>query len=149
MGVSAPLAAYLAMQAAMCRSVTGPPPVKSVPRIARTSIAARTGTPTARQICDLGRGRGGVSGGPWLLRQLALMVDAGACGGGADSMVEEVEEVEELDGGPGGWGAGRASGAVEAADGVEVDPAPFLILGDLGGRDRGVTAQGSLRHPLE
>lgn len=42
------------------------------------------------------------------------------------------------------WWAG---GAVEADDGVEVDLAPFLVLGDLGVRERGVMAQGPLRHP--
>jgi hypothetical protein len=61
-----------------------------------------------------------------LLRRFALVVDAGACGGGADGVVEE------LGGGPGGWGAGGAGGSVEADDGVEVDLAPFLVLGDLG-----------------
>jgi hypothetical protein len=80
-------------------------------------------------------------GGLWLLRWFAVVVDAGECGGGADGVVEE------LGGGPGGRGAGGAGGSVEADDGVEVDLAPFLVLGDLGVREGGVIAKGPLSKP--
>jgi hypothetical protein len=74
-----------------------------------------------------------------LLRWFTLVVDAGALGGGADGVVEE------LGGGPVGRGAAGAGGSVEADDGVEVDLAALLVLGDLGVRERGVVAQGPLR----
>jgi hypothetical protein len=67
-----------------------------------------------------------------LLRRFVLVVDAGACGGGAYGVVEE------LGGGPGGRGAAGAGGSVEADDGVEVDLAPFLVLRDLGVGEGGV-----------
>jgi hypothetical protein len=69
------------------------------------------------------------------------MHDAGACGGGTDGVVEE------LDGGPGGWVAVGAGGSVEADDGVEVDLAAFLVLGNLGVGERGVVSQVPLRQP--
>jgi hypothetical protein len=50
-------------------------------------------------------------------------------------------------GAPGGGGGGGAGGSVEADDGVEVDLAPFLVLGDLGVREGGVIAQGPLSQP--
>ncbi len=55
-----------------------------------------------------------------------LVLDASALGRCADGVVEE------LGGGPGGWGAGGAGGSVDADDGVEVDLAALLVLGDLG-----------------
>lgn len=73
-----------------------------------------------------------------MLRRFALVVDAGACGGGADGAVEEPG------GGPVRWGAGGAGGSVESDDGVEVDLAAFLVLGDLGVRERGVVPQRAL-----
>ncbi|MBB5934475.1 hypothetical protein FHS42_001522 [Streptomyces zagrosensis] len=51
---------------------------------------------------------------------------------------------EQLDGCPGwGWGV-AAGGTVEADDGVEVDGAALLVLGDLGEGQSGVVAQGAL-----
>ncbi len=67
-----------------------------------------------------------------------LVVDAGAVGGCADGVVEEVC------GGPGGWGAGGSGGSVDADDGVEVDLAALLVFGDLGVGERGLVAQGAL-----
>jgi hypothetical protein len=64
--------------------------------------------------------------------------DAGALGGGADGVVEE------FGGGPGGRGAGGAGGSVDADDGVEVDLAALLVLGDLGVGQGRVVAQGAL-----
>jgi hypothetical protein len=64
--------------------------------------------------------------------------DAGALSRGADGVVEE------LGGGPSGRFAGGAGGPVEADDGVEVDLAAFLVLGDLGVGERGVVPQGAL-----
>jgi hypothetical protein len=66
------------------------------------------------------------------------LVDAGALGGGADGVVEE------LGGCPGGRFARGAGGSVEADDGVEVDLAAFLVLGDLGVGQGGVVQQGAL-----
>ncbi len=70
--------------------------------------------------------------------RLALVRDAGACGGGADGLVEE------LGGGPGGRFACGAGESVEADDGVEVDLAALLVLGDLGVRQRRVVPQAAL-----
>ncbi len=72
---------------------------------------------------------------------LPCVVDAGACGGGTDGLVEE------LGGCPGGRGTGGTGGSVEADDGVEVDLAALLVLGDLRARERGVVPQDPLCQP--
>ncbi len=81
---------------------------------------------------------GCVPGGPTLP---AFVQDTGACGGGADGVVEE------LGGGPSGRFACGAGGAVEADDGMEMDLAAFLVFGDLGVGEGGVVPQGPLREP--
>ncbi len=64
--------------------------------------------------------------------------DGGGSGGGFDGVGEE------LRGGPcRGWGVGAVV-AVESDDGVEVDGAASLVLGDLGEGDAGVLAEGAL-----
>lgn len=51
---------------------------------------------------------------------------------------------EEFGGGPGrGWGV-AAGGAVDADNGVEVDGAALLVLGDLSEGDAGVVAEAAL-----
>jgi len=64
--------------------------------------------------------------------------DAGRGRGGVDGVGQEVG------GGPGGRWGGAAFGAVEADDGVEVDGAALLVLGDLGEGDPGVLAERAL-----
>src|SRR5690606_7486666 len=51
---------------------------------------------------------------------------------------------EEFGGGPGRRRGGAAVGSVEAEDGVEVDGAAFLVLGDLGERHPGVASERAL-----
>jgi hypothetical protein len=65
-------------------------------------------------------------------------VDADPGGGGADGVGEQ------FGGGPGRGRGVAAGGAVEADDGVEVDGAALLVLGDLGEGDAGVLAEAPL-----
>ena len=51
---------------------------------------------------------------------------------------------EEFGGGPGRGRGVAAGGAVDADDGVEVDCAALLVLGDLGEGDAGVLAEPAL-----
>lgn len=51
---------------------------------------------------------------------------------------------EEFGGGPGRGRGVAAGGAVDADDGVEVDGAALLVLGDLGEGDAGVVAESAL-----
>jgi hypothetical protein len=67
--------------------------------------------------------------------------DAGGGDGGADGVGEQFV------GGPGGRRGGATVGAVEADDGVEVDGAAPLVLGDLGERGPSVLAEGALGEP--
>jgi hypothetical protein len=65
-------------------------------------------------------------------------VDADLGRGGGDGAGEE------FGGGPGRGRGGGVAGAVEADDGVEVDGAALLVLGDLGEGDTGVVAEVAL-----
>jgi hypothetical protein len=54
---------------------------------------------------------------------------------------------QQAGGGPGGRGGVRPGGTVEADDGVEVNHATALVLGDLGERDPQLRRQGLVSQP--
>lgn len=116
-------------------------------------------------FCALGRVLGDVRGDR-TLGQLLAVVEVGGADGADVELAAEGEGVsvsvddravdadlgggrldgvgEEFGGGPGrGWGV-AAGGAVDADDGVEVDGAALLVLGDLGEGDAGVVAEAAL-----